>query len=81
MYLTEDHEAEKRQLVNEIVSLKKLKNISERDSTRKEMQVHQFKAEAEKGLTSLQDAERKIQHYRVEASSKLLELITFLAFV
>jgi hypothetical protein len=62
----DDHEAEKRQLVNEIVSLKKLKNMSERDSTRKEMQVHQFKVEAEKGLTSLQDAERKLQTYRTE---------------
>jgi len=42
--------------------------MSQRDSTRKEMQVTQFKAEAEKGLTSLQEAERKIQNYRIEVN-------------
>ncbi|KXJ14080.1 hypothetical protein AC249_AIPGENE20311 [Exaiptasia diaphana] len=70
----EEYAAEKRQLVNEIVSLKKLKDMSQRDSTRKEMQVHQFKVEAEKGLTSLQEAERKIQSYRTEIDRKSEEL-------
>ncbi|XP_032219078.1 ELKS/Rab6-interacting/CAST family member 1 [Nematostella vectensis] len=66
----EEHAAEKRQLVNEIVSLKKLRDMSERDSTRKVLQAQQFKAEAEKGLTSLQDAERRIQNYRAELDRK-----------
>lgn len=68
MLCIEEHEAEKRQLVNEIVSLKKLRDMNQRDSSRKEMQVSQFKAEAEKGLTSLQEAERKIQNYRIEVN-------------
>lgn len=40
--------------------------MNQRDSTRKEMQVHQFKSEAEKGLTSLQEAERRLQNNRIE---------------
>ncbi|KAK3749274.1 hypothetical protein QZH41_016052, partial [Actinostola sp. cb2023] len=72
----EEHAAEKRQLVNEIVSLKKLKDMSARDSTRKEMQVHQFRVEAEKGISSLQEAERKTQNYRTEIDRKSEEIST-----
>ena len=62
----ESHAAEKRQLVNEIVSLKKMADLHDRDSARRDLQVHQYKSEADKGLTALQDAERKVQNYRVE---------------
>ena len=64
----ESHAAEKRQLVNEIVSLKKMADLHDRDSARRDLQVHQYKSEADKGLTALQDAERKVQNYRVEVS-------------
>ena len=63
---SESHAAEKRQLVNEIVSLKKMADLHDRDSARRDLQVHQYKSEADKGLTALQDADRKVQNYRVE---------------
>ena len=66
MFFLESHAAEKRQLVNEIVSLKKMVDLHGRDSARRDLQVHQYKNEADKGLTALQDAERKVQNYRVE---------------
>ena len=62
----ESHAAEKRQLVNEVVSLKKMADIHDRDYARRELQVHQYKSEADKGLTALQDTERKVQSYRIE---------------
>ena len=52
--------------MNEIVSLKKMADLHDRDFARREMQVHQYKNEADKGLTALQEAERKVQNYRVE---------------
>ena len=64
--ILESHAAEKRQLVNEIVSLKKMSDLHERDSARRDQQVHQYKNEADKGLTALQEAERKVQNYRIE---------------
>ena len=64
--ILESHTAEKRQLVNEIVSLKKMSDLRERDSARRDLQVHQYKNEADKGLTALQEAERKVQNYRIE---------------
>lgn len=41
-------------------------DIHGRDHARRELQVHQYKSEADKGLTALQDAERKVQNYRIE---------------
>ena len=41
-------------------------DLHDRDSARRDLQVHQYKSEADKGLTALQDAERKVQNYRVE---------------
>ncbi|XP_073251305.1 uncharacterized protein [Porites lutea] len=70
----ESHAAEKRQLVNEIVSLKKMADLHDRDSARRDLQVHQYKSEADKGLTALQDAERKVQNYRVELDRKTGDL-------
>ena len=67
--LLESHAAEKRQLVNEIVSLKKKSDLHDRDCARRDLQVHQYKNEADKGLTALQDAERKVQNYRVEVKT------------
>ena len=52
--------------MNEIVSLKKMSDLHDRDSARRDLQVHQYKSEADKGLTALQEAERKVQNYRVE---------------
>ncbi|XP_068706076.1 myosin-6-like isoform X2 [Montipora foliosa] len=66
----ESHAAEKRQLVNEVVSLKKMADIHDRDYARRELQVHQYKSEADKGLTALQDTERKVQSYRIELDRK-----------
>ena len=66
----ESHAAEKRQLVNEIVSLKKMSDLRERESARRDVQVHQYKSEADKGLTALQEAERKVQNYRIEVSRR-----------
>ena len=66
----ESHAAEKRQLVNEIVSLKKMSDLRERESARQDVQVHQYKSEADKGLTALQEAERKVQNYRIEVSRR-----------
>ncbi|PFX15156.1 hypothetical protein AWC38_SpisGene20639 [Stylophora pistillata] len=68
------HAAEKRQLVNEIVSLKKMSDLRERESARRDVQVHQYKSEADKGLTALQEAERKVQHYRIELDHKTEDL-------
>lgn len=64
--IPESHAVEKRQLVNEIVSLKKMSDLHERDCARRDLQVHQYKNEADKGLTALQEAERKVQNYRIE---------------
>ena len=55
--------------MNEIVSLKKLTDLRERDSTRRDLQAQQFRVEADKGLTALQDAEHRIQMYRSQVSS------------
>ena len=66
----ESHAAEKRQLVNEIVSLKKMSDLRERESARRDVQVHQYKSEADKGLTALQEAERKVQNYRIEVGRR-----------
>ena len=66
----ESHAAEKRQLVNEVVSLKKMSDLRERESARRDVQVHQYKSEADKGLTALQEAERKVQNYRIEVSRR-----------
>lgn len=41
-------------------------DIHGRDHARRELQVHQYKSEADKGLTALQEAERKVQNYRIE---------------
>ena len=41
-------------------------DIHGRDHARREFQVHQYKSEADKGLTALQEAERKVQNYRIE---------------
>lgn len=70
----ESHAAEKRQLVNEIVSLKKMSDLHERDCARRDLQVHQYKNEADKGLTALQEAERKVQNYRIELDHKTEDL-------
>ena len=60
----DSHAHEKKQLVNEIVSLKKFKNGYERESSRREVHVKQVETEANKGLDALRDAEERIQMLR-----------------
>ena len=52
------------------MSLKKRSDLHERDCARRDLQVHQYKNEADKGLTALQEAERKVQNYRIEVCWK-----------
>lgn len=59
--LSESHAVEKKQLVNEIVSLKKQKDSYERESSRREIHVKQIQNEANRGLDALHDSEEKIQ--------------------
>ena len=47
-----------------------MSDLHGRDCARRDLQVHQYKNEADKGLTALQDAERKVQNYRVEVRQK-----------
>lgn len=49
-------------------------DIHGRDHARRELQVHQYKSEADKGLTALQEAERKVQNYRIELDRKTEDL-------
>lgn len=49
-------------------------DIHGRDHARREFQVHQYKSEADKGLTALQEAERKVQNYRIEVKQFETEL-------
>ena len=47
-----------------------MSDLRERESARRDVQVHQYKSEADKGLTALQEAERKVQNYRIEVSRR-----------
>ena len=68
LLLLESHATEKKQLVNEIVSLKKGKDSYERQSSRREIHVKQVQNEAHRGLDALHDSEEKIQTLRNQAS-------------
>ena len=57
----ESHALEKKQLVNEIVALKKERNTFERQSSRREIQVKQVQNEATRGLDALHESEERIQ--------------------
>ena len=52
--------------MNEIVSLKKLKDSSERESSRREVHVKQVETEANKGLDALREAEERIAMLRTQ---------------
>ena len=47
-----------------------MSDLRERESARRDVQVHQYKSEADKGVTALQEAERKVQNYRIEVSRR-----------
>ena len=64
--ISETHAHEKKQLVNEIVSLKKCKDSSERESSRREVRVKQVETEANKGLDALREAEERIAMLRTQ---------------
>ena len=66
--ISENHAHEKKQLVNEIVSLKKFKDSSERESTRREVHVKQVETEANKGLDALREAEERIAMLRTQVN-------------
>ena len=52
--------------MNEIVSLKKFKDSSERESSRREVHVKQVETEANKGLDALREAEERIAMLRTQ---------------
>lgn len=52
-----------------------MSDLHERDSARRDLQVHQYKNEADKGLTALQEAERKVQNYRIEVRKSVYTLL------
>jgi hypothetical protein len=64
--ISETHAHEKKQLVNEIVSLKKYKDSSERESSRREVHVKQVETEANKGLDALREAEERTAMLRTQ---------------
>ncbi len=64
--ISETHAHEKKQLLNEIVSLKKHKDSSERESTRRQVHVKQVETEASKGLDALREAEERIAMLRTQ---------------
>ena len=64
--ISETHAHEKKQLLNEIVSLKKHKDNSERESSRREVHVKQVETEANKGLDALREAEERIAMLRTQ---------------
>ena len=57
---------EKKELVNEIVRVKKQLDRQQLDSSRKEVHLSEMRQEADKGLDALQDAENKVNVYRRE---------------
>ncbi|XP_028405117.1 uncharacterized protein LOC114527615 [Dendronephthya gigantea] len=69
----DNHAHEKKQLVNEIVSLKKYKDSSTRESTRREVHVKQVETEANKGLDALREAEERITMLRTQLEDKTEE--------
>lgn len=69
----ESHAAEKRQLVSEIISLKKEKDNHERESSRREIHVKQIQNETHRGLDALHDSEENIQILRNQLDDKTEE--------
>lgn len=69
----ESHALEKKQLVNEIVSLKKHKDSYERESSRRHIHVKEIQNEASRGLDALHDSEEKIQVLRNQLDDKTEE--------
>ncbi|XP_046858900.1 myosin heavy chain, clone 203-like isoform X2 [Xenia sp. Carnegie-2017] len=70
----ESHAYEKRELVNEIVSLKKFKEDLERLHSRRDIHVQQVENEASKGLNALQEAEEQISLLGTQLDDKTEEL-------
>ena len=60
---------EKKELVNEVVKLKRQLDRQHLDSSRRDVHISEIRREADKGLTALQEAENKISVYRREVIS------------
>eukprot|EP00795_Rhopilema_esculentum_P005871 gene5871-11197_t len=65
---------EKKDLVNEVVRLKKQLDRQQMDTSRKEVHISEIRREADMGLSALQEAENKINTYRREADGKTEDL-------
>ena len=63
-FYTDSHQREKRLLLDEVVQLKKEKELLERDNGRKDSQILQAREELDKSATALRSAETKIQMLR-----------------
>jgi len=61
---------EKKELVNEVVKLKKQLDRQHLDSSRRDVHISEIRREADKGLSALQEAENKISVYRRELEEK-----------
>ena len=57
----EAHQREKRLLLDEVVQMKKEKELSEKESDRKDNQILQAREELDKSATSLRGAQTKMQ--------------------
>ena len=55
------HQREKRLLLDEVIQLKKEKDIMDRDAQRKDSQILQARSELDKSVSSLRNAETKMQ--------------------
>ena len=66
--LSESFAIEKKELVNEIVKLKKQLDRQHLDNSRRDAHITEVKREADMGLSALQEADSKISVYRREVS-------------
>ena len=61
---SDSHTREKRLLLDEVVQVRKEKDLMERDNVRKDTQILQAREELDKSVTALRSAETKIQMLR-----------------
>ena len=74
MLYSEAHQREKRLLLDEVIQLKKEKDIMERDSQRKDSQILQARSELDKSVSSLRNAETKMQMLQNQVRDPVLPL-------
>ena len=71
----DSHSREKRLLLDEIIQLKKQKDLLERDDERKDSQLLAAQDELSKSTSALKTAENKIQMLRHQVCSKQIIII------